>query len=691
MIQYYSIGYFDKPFTGDIKGNGYQLMNYTSSGNHKVKAFGIFAVMSSNHISDLTILNPAPHAFSHTTDYRDTVRHAGLTGWAFNSEFENCNVILENHKSYLNGKHNEDYGFGGLIGTAKNCKFENCSTDLKMSGKFGAHSGLVGRLINSDVNNCSGKLELAGFCRMVSPLFSEIDSSHITNCHVKCVIDSCEIKWTPTDNSGFGGIAAKVSNSLISECKTEAEVSAKGGYFGGIAAISNNTIFENCESKVNYSNKYEWYKFEGLGGIVSRSEQSKYINCSSILSSENNENYSLILVGGIVGVGKGNQIERCIANLNLRADSFAGGIIGESIQDSILNCSSVGRIHGKYLSNAGGIVGYYTSENPYYWNNAKGSIAYCSNNANIHGRDFIGGIAGEVGNFEVVCCENHGEVFAKPTYNTEYPGGMYAGGIVGYTGKIKSRYYDDTPLPIPTIQNCYNTGLIMARNNAGAISCGYSEAVSNDKGSKSEMTVNYCYNSGRVAFFYDGMYDEPVFASYNAEVYHSFWDITKTDNMLLEGGIGKFTREMKDKDTYLKAGWDFDNIWEIDSDTNNGYPFFKSDSCRYTLDFERTTFDEECVLFPNPATDYIYIGNLDAVENIRIYIRDMTGKLVYDNEEFHYLEIEKIYNSDYRQYTTVNISHLPKGVYALEICLKDDNYVMDLHYKRNMYKMFIKE
>ena len=64
-----------------------------------------------------------------------------------------------------------------------------------------------------------------------------------------------------------------------------------------------------------------------------------------------------------------------------------------------------------------------------------------------------------------------------------------------------------------------------------------------------------------------------------------FWDIEATGTVIgIESGNsgyeddikGLTTLEMKDYDTYKDAGWDFVDIWSIDPEINNGYPYLRT-------------------------------------------------------------------------------------------------------------------
>ena len=83
----------------------------------------------------------------------------------------------------------------------------------------------------------------------------------------------------------------------------------------------------------------------------------------------------------------------------------------------------------------------------------------------------------------------------------------------------------------------------------------------------------------------------------------------------------------------------------IDDAINNGYTACATTSIGLDLNGP-----DKVNIYPNPATDNIYISNLIEKSNIKIY--DTNGKLVLEN---------KILNKEY-----IDISTLSKGVYQLK-------------------------
>ena len=56
----------------------------------------------------------------------------------------------------------------------------------------------------------------------------------------------------------------------------------------------------------------------------------------------------------------------------------------------------------------------------------------------------------------------------------------------------------------------------------------------------------------------------------------SSWDKETSQTDSSDRGTGKTTVEMKTKSTYTDVGWDFDTIWDIKPEINNGYPYLRN-------------------------------------------------------------------------------------------------------------------
>jgi len=142
--------------------------------------------------------------------------------------------------------------------------------------------------------------------------------------------------------------------------------------------------------------------------------------------------------------------------------------------------------------------------------------------------DYVG-LFGSVGSEGVV--KNVGLI------NVKVVGGSNVGGLVGFNNG--------------TLSNCYSTGPVSGNGDMGGL-VGYNE-------------------SGTVS--------------------NSFWDAQTSGQATSDGGAGKTTENMKNVRTYtdvawsegLSSAWDFvgnpyddagnEDIWDIDPDVNDGYPF----------------------------------------------------------------------------------------------------------------------
>ncbi len=60
------------------------------------------------------------------------------------------------------------------------------------------------------------------------------------------------------------------------------------------------------------------------------------------------------------------------------------------------------------------------------------------------------------------------------------------------------------------------------------------------------------------------------------EMTGNFWDMDTSGQTSTAGNAtGKTTSEMKNRDTFTDAGWDFENTWCINGDRNDGYSYLQ--------------------------------------------------------------------------------------------------------------------
>ncbi|MEM2878672.1 MAG: GLUG motif-containing protein, partial [Candidatus Hadarchaeales archaeon] len=208
-----------------------------------------------------------------------------------------------------------------------------------------------------------------------------------------------------------------------------------------------------------------------------------------------------------------------------------GGLVGANYgEDAIIRyCYSAGNVvlgdEGEKTEYVGGLVGY----------NSEGTIQNCYATGDVEGYEDVGGLVGFNDGGTIQYC-----------YATGYVEGYeYVGGLVGRNDE-------------GTIQNCYATGYVEGHEDVGGlVGFDYSGSVSN------------CYSNGYV----DGSTSVGGLLGYNnSAIYsNSFWDTETSGQPTSAAGTGKTTAQMKQQSTY--TGWDFVDIWRIETGRNYGYPF----------------------------------------------------------------------------------------------------------------------
>lgn len=162
-------------------------------------------------------------------------------------------------------------------------------------------------------------------------------------------IYNCTFQGTVSGRDTVGGIAGiNESSGIVSRCASNGRVTA---YYstGGIAGINHGDI-NNCTNRAGINDNDAWVEEDDeMGGV----EMVK-----NLVSSDDNEVYSGVDTGGIVGYSDGI-ISRCN------------------------NYGTVGYEHTGY--NIGGIAGRQS-----------GVISLCTNGGTVYGRKDVGGIAGQM-------------------------------------------------------------------------------------------------------------------------------------------------------------------------------------------------------------------------------------------------------------------------------------------------------
>ena len=136
------------------------------------------------------------------------------------------------------------------------------------------------------------------------------------------------------------------------------------------------------------------------------------------------------------------------------AYNYVGAIAGYiSYNTQILNCSNEGIVENE-RNFIGGLIGFSSGQN---------RIVGCSNYGKVYGHRCVGGIIGYFEGGSIYNSFNRGEIIGRYEH---------VGGIIGEFTEPYQKSIKDTglkELPNDTVANCYNTGIIMARDVAGGI------------------------------------------------------------------------------------------------------------------------------------------------------------------------------------------------------------------------------
>ncbi len=174
--------------------------------------------------------------------------------------------------------------------------------------------------------------------------------------------------------------------------------------------------------------------------------------------------------------------------------------------------------------------------------NNYGLIEKCSVTGNVKGYYDAGGIA---------CVNYKGGIISNCRVKGKVSSGTYAGGIAAKnTG---------------TIEKCYFMGSVSAAtdNYTSGITCGKIGSSGSEK-----STVTDCY---ACCTFSSGNYSYGIAA--NGTITHCVYDKNVSGLSDTSYGTPKSTLAMKMKKTYTDMGWDFENVWGIDENYNDGYPY----------------------------------------------------------------------------------------------------------------------
>ena len=260
-------------------------------------------------------------------------------------------------------------------------------------------------------------------------------------------------------------------------------------------------------------------------------------------------------VGGITGYNCAT-VENCNIKTNVNGGKNTGGIVGRGgryifIDSKIQNCFVDGDILGEMY--VGGIIGSaYTTTINECMNSA--DICYLSSeNAGV-----LGGISAYGSNFSIRKCTNAG--------NIQYSSNVkFAGGIIGYIlagGTVQ------------TLENCYNSGSVFNSSDEN-IETGAIVGAACSPNYKMTFTIKNCYSSdskynNKIC---NGNVKNNIYLQDYMNIEYENCYLINSNNDTSPGVTLLSADEMKQKDKFV--GFDFDTIWDISPNINDGMPYLR--------------------------------------------------------------------------------------------------------------------
>lgn len=404
---------------------------------------------------------------------------------------------------------------------------------------------------------------------------------------------------------------------------------SSSSYTGGLAGYSKGTI-TGCSVKgyIYSETPYSGWESVHTGGLIA------YLKSPGSVSDCRTDGYIEAngIVGGLVGSSSEADISESRSYMDILGDKgYTGGFIGDKWHGVVTNCHATGSVgsNGDYV---GGFIGYHEY----------GSITDCFATGDVNGQEMVGGFVGTVYGFTQTSSTRIENCFSTG----EVTGTVEVGGFAG--GNTSAN-----------ILNSYAIGAVSGDNRVGGF-LGYN----------SEGIITHCYSTGKP----DGNSDVGGFvgktASWGGTTTGCFWDTESSMLSNSNGGTGKTTAEMQTQSTFTDAGWDFTEIWTINSLKNDGYPYLQwQDTAPVSI--EETAFNGDFVLADSYALSHVYPNPFNATFTIPFSLKESmpVSLVLYDISGRKAMTIlnQTLSAGDYTYPVTTN--ELGSGVYLLRMVL----------------------
>lgn len=256
--------------------------------------------------------------------------------------------------------------------------------------------------------------------------------------------------------------------------------------------------------------------------------------------------------GGLVGISDSSRIEASwstadvsIFDSPLNADEAAGGLLGASSRTNIIRSFAEGNVAG--LENVGGLVG-----------SLSGMVSQSYSSGAVSGQSRVGGLVGVSFTSQSTSASTT-EVRESYSTGSVSGTGLYAGGLIGFNDG--------------DVINSFATGDVTGNFGVGGL-LGHSSL---------DDEITNTYATGRVTG--NSTVGALIGEVFDSIITASFFDTEATGQTNAFGFVGSGTQgdatgltsaQMRDSSIFIDAGWDFENVWGIDPEINDGLPFLRA-------------------------------------------------------------------------------------------------------------------
>jgi hypothetical protein len=342
----------------------------------------------------------------------------------------------------------------------------------------------------------------------------------------------------------IGGLVGRLTASTITDAISSADVDG-GEYVGGAFGfvIDSQISYVDVSGDVESNDSEDEYIYDisksgnysgGFAGRITSSSLSNVTSTGSVLAESD-------YAGGFVGFVESSDITDASSSGEVRGNEYVGGFAGSVFDSDIEDSIATGDVYslGSY---AGGFSGISQCESSFLRVSAIGDVDA--------GNSYVGGFTG------YDACEGPGSTFTLTSAHGDVSGNNVVGGFIGYGN-------------VSTFLNAYSSGSVIGNDQVGSFA---SDITSS--------SLENVYARGSVSLYGEGTFFGGFAKDASDSTFtNSFWDKESIGQEEAcqtgecAGLIELTTFQALTPSTYVDAGWDFEDTWEMNAD-NNGYPHF---------------------------------------------------------------------------------------------------------------------